>query len=195
MLLPFIAWAITGVFFFIKPGYSEAYEKLPVTTYPTISHFTSAEGNKWSEIRLIHSIVGEHLLVKNENNQWVHLNSATMLPIDKPSEYQVKLLIKDAIKNNVERYGELVNIDGLIASTSTNVTITLNWDTMTLHQKGLDTEFIQTMYRIHYLKWTGIKLVDNVLGVIGLVLVILLAVLGIILSFKRSTTLSNVPKK
>lgn len=195
MLLPFITWAITGVFFFIKPGYSEAYEKLPITTYPSIANFTPLADNKWSEIKIIHSILGEHLLVKNEDNKWSHLNRITMVPIDAPNEHQIELLVKDAIKHNIERYGELVSIDGLTASTSTDVSITLNWNRMTLHQKGLDTEFIQTMYQIHYLKWTGIQVIDSVLGIIGLALVILLATLGVILSFKRSTTSVKASKR
>lgn len=195
MLLPFITWAITGVFFFVKPGYSEAYEKLPITTYPSITQFTPIIDNKWSEIKIIRSILGEHLLVKNEDNKWSHLNKATMEPIKLPSTHQVERLIKDAIKHNVERYGEVVSIDGLTISTSTQVNITLNWTQMRLHQKGQDTEFIQMMYQIHYLKWTGIEAVDNVLGIIGLALVMILALLGTLLSFQRSVSINKTIKK
>jgi len=126
------------------------------------------------------------VLVKNEDNKWSHLNKVTMEVVEAPGADQVKLLIKDAIKHNPDRYGAVNKIDGLVASTSEQVNITLDWNKMTLRQKGTDTEFIQMMYRIHYLQWTGIKVVDNVLGVIGLVLVIILAGLGITLSFKRS---------
>ena len=59
---------------------------------------------------------------------------------------------------------------------------------MTLHQQGSDAEFIDMMYRIHYLQWTGIKIIDNVLGIIGLALMIVLAGFGLLLSFKRSTS-------
>lgn len=182
-------------FLFVKPGYSEAYEKLPVTTYPSITPFIPIADNQWSEIKIIRSILGEHLLVKNEVNKWSHLNKATMEPIKLPNAHQVERLIKDAIKHNVARYGEVVSIDGLTILTSTQVNITLNWAQMSLHQKGQDTEFIQMMYQIHYLKWTGIKYVDNVLGIIGLGLVIVLALLGIILSFQRSASINKTIKK
>lgn len=191
MLLPFIAWAITGVFFFIKPGYSEAYEQLAIKTYPSINSFTTPNTNQWSEIKIIHSILGEHLLVKNEENKWSHLDRTTMQTIEMPSALQVETLIKDAIKHNVERYGNVVSLDGLTALTSTQVAITLNWSQMRLYQKGSDTEFIDTMYQIHYLKWTGIKAVDNVLGVVGLALVIILALLGTMLSFKRYSSVNK----
>ena len=45
------------------------------------------------------------------------------------------------------------------------------------------------MYKIHYLQWTGIKSIDKVLGIIGLVLVLLLAFLGLRMSiaYKKDT--------
>lgn len=191
MLLPLIAWAITGVFFFIKPGYSEAYEQLAIKTYPSITSFTIPNTSQWSEIKIIHSILGEHLLVKNEENKWSHLDRTTMQTIEMPSALQVEALIKDAIKHNTERYGNVVSLDGLTVLTSTQIEITLNWPQMSLYQQGPDTEFIDTMYQIHYLKWTGIKAVDNVLGVVGLALVIILALLGTILSFKRYSSVNK----
>ena len=59
---------------------------------------------------------------------------------------------------------------------------------MRLYQKGEDTAFINTMYKIHYLQWTGIKSVDKVLGIIGLVLVVILAMLGTVMTFRRKAT-------
>ena len=184
MLLPFITWAITGVFFFIKPGYSAAYEKLSISTYPSISTLVLPLDNQWSEIKRLKSVVGEHLLVR-EKDIWTHINPATMEIVKTPSEQQIVLLIDDAIKGNLERYGEVTSLNTLTATTSTEVNITLNWQKMSLHQKGSDTEFISLMYQIHYLQWTGIKAIDNVLGIIGLALVIILAFMGILLSFKR----------
>lgn len=188
MLFPFIAWAITGVFFFIKPGYSQAYERLQITGYPNITSFQPAADNEWSEIKIIRSILGEHLLVKNKDDDWIHLNKKTMELVQAPSPDQVELLIKDAIKEHSKRYGVINDVDGLVALTSNQIKITLNWDRMTLHQQGSDTEFIDMMYRIHYLQWTGIKIIDNVLGIIGLALMIVLAGFGLLLGFKGSTS-------
>lgn len=185
MLLPFITWAVTGVFFFIKPGYSSAYEKLFISTYPLISNITLPVDNQWSEIKVLRSVIGEHFLVREEG-VWFHLDPSTREVVKTPNEQQIKLLIGDAIKDNLERYGDIISIDGLTITTSTEVNISLNWQKMSLHQRGTDTEFISIMYQIHYLKWTGIKAIDNVLGIIGLALVLILAFVGILLSFKRS---------
>jgi len=186
MLLPFIAWAITGVFFFIKPGYSQAYEKLAVKTYPGISSLHTIPDNQWTEIKLVRSILGEHLLVKNQKNDWLHIDKSTQQTIHKPSSAEIRRLVSDAISHNVKRYGEIESIHGLVVSTSTGIKVTLNWNNMSIHQKGSDTDFIQTMYKIHYLQWTGVKSIDNVLGIVGLALVILLALFGVTLSLKRS---------
>ena len=184
MLLPFIAWVITGVFFFIKPGYSEAYEKLVVQQYPTHHQTNLPYPNNWFEIRTFRSILGEHVLVKSES-QWLHLDVHSFKPVNAPTPDNVKLLITDAIKNNVKRYGEVISVNGLSVLTSTGVNITLNWQKMSLQQKGNDTEFISVMYKIHYLQWTGIESIDKVMGVIGLILVLTLALLGITLTVRR----------
>jgi len=34
LLLPFIAWSATAVFFLIRPAYEQAYERLAVREYP-----------------------------------------------------------------------------------------------------------------------------------------------------------------
>jgi hypothetical protein len=41
------------------------------------------------------------------------------------------------------------------------------------------------LYRIHYLQWTGIKSVDQVLGVVGILLIVALSLLGARLFFAR----------
>ena len=52
--------------------------------------------------------------------------------------------------------------------------------------RRLRTDRIDLLYRIHYLQWTGIKKLDNVLGMLGIALVIVLTTLGAWLAFKRS---------
>jgi len=186
MLLPLITWAVTGMFFFFKPGYSQAYEKLSIETYPINTSISPVKNNRWSEIRIIRSILGEHLLVRDLKKVWHHLDLNTLEPSLLPSERQVRLLVEDAIKHNSERYGDVFFINKEEVVTSTNVAISLNWQTMSLKQKGDDTEFIQLMYKLHYLQWTGFPLVDKFLGSIGLLLVLILAFFGIFLSFKPS---------
>jgi len=183
MILPFFAWAITGVFFFIKPGYQKAYESLPVKSYQLNTLPVISIAEDWQEVRWLRTILGLHLLVKSEGN-WQQLDIETLQVRKIPLEEDIKRLIDDAIKNKVDRYGDILSIEGLKTVTNTDIIINLNWDQMALYQKGADTDFIDTMYKIHYLQWTGIKSVDRILGVVGLGMVIMLAVLGLSLTLR-----------
>ncbi|XQW85234.1 PepSY domain-containing protein [Thalassotalea piscium] len=187
MLLPFIAWAVTGIFFFFKPGYQEAYQSLSVKLYPLKHHIPMPQTSTthWLAIKQYRTILGDHLLIQNEQG-WQQLNPINFEVIPSIPVEQVKLLVNDAIKENPDRYGEIVAIDKFKITTSTDVNITLNWPQLTLRQQGKDTDLINTIYDIHYLRWTGIKALDRVLGVVGLLLVVLLAGIGTYLTFTKS---------
>ncbi len=186
MLLPFICWVITGVFFFIKPGYQNAYENLVIRTYP-LNQLNDLKFKDADEVRILRSVLGEHLLVKREGG-WRQLHPITYEELETVNEQQIRQLIEDAIQLNPERYGKIQSIDGVKVIMSTDVTINLNWSEMRLYQSGTDTDLINWMYKIHYLQWTGIKEVDRYLGVIGLALVLCLAFLGVFISLKRKAT-------
>jgi len=193
MLLPFVAWAITGVFFFIKPGYKAAYESLPVKTYPLSIESMIAprlpNTVDWIELRQIRTILGDHIIAKNVDG-WQQLSPLSFEVINKPTSEEVSLLVKDAISINKVRYGDIKSIDDLSIITTTNIRISLNWKQLSFYQQGKDTDFINTMYDIHYLRWTGIKSVDQVLGLVGLALVLILAGLGILIMVKRQKKLT-----
>lgn len=163
MILPFISWAVTGGYFFIKPGYKAAYESLNVKTYPLALVPKLNHDKTWLEVRLMRSILGVHLLVKSDKG-WQQHDLHTLKVIDKPLKAQVESLTLDAIAINPHRYGKIKSIQGLDVITDTDTRITLNWPQMRFYQQGKDTDFINKMYQIHYLQWTGIKALDDVLG-------------------------------
>lgn len=184
MVLPMIAWTITGVFFFVKPGYQQAYQSLNISYYPLATNLQVAPNNDWQEVRWKRTILGLHLIVKRDN-RWTQLNPDTLEEIQMPSVEQVKRLITDAISSDTARYGEIKRIDGSKAITSTDVVINLNWQQLSLSQQGTDTNFINQMYKIHYLQWTGIESIDRFLGIIGLATVLMLALIGLKMAFRR----------
>ena len=184
LLLPFIGWAVTGVFFFIKPGYQQAYQGLAVKNYPIETELKIQPSDQWKEIRLLQSILGSHLLVKTSDG-WQHLDPTSLLPKQLPNKSNIKKLVSDAIESDETRYGEIAEINDLIVTTTKDIRITLNWSQLSLRQKGPDTDFINQMYKIHYLQWTGIESVDQIMGLVGLAAVLLLALLGLKLAFKR----------
>jgi hypothetical protein len=63
----------------------------------------------------------------------------------------------------------------------------LDWNKLSLFQRGKDTDRIDLLYKIHYLQWTGIKPLDKVLGMLGILLVLALSALGARLLFSRGS--------
>ena len=184
LVLPMLAWTITGLIFFIKPGYQGAYEQLSIKTYPLSASLVVIPKKEWREVRLIHSILGEHLLVKLDNKT-VHLDPVSLAVKAIPSEQELKTLLRDAFSRNNERYGDILSVNGLSAKTTTGVEVKLDWANLRLSQSGQDTQLINQLYKIHYLQWTGHKTVDQFLGVLGLILLISLTLLGVRLYIKK----------
>jgi len=182
LFVPLLAWASTGIVFLVKPGYAGAYEMLSIKTYPVSEAAASANAapQSWDEIRRLRTILGDHLLVRS-GQSWQQLDPQSLAPRQEPSADDVRRLIADAVTQNAARYGELSTVDGLQAQTTTRVAITLDWNRLSLSQHGEDTEWIDFLYRIHYLQWTRIDAIDRVLGVAGIVLIFALSGLGVVL--------------
>ena len=191
MITPFLGWALTGLVFFTKPGYTEAFESLSIKTYGNRDQFSFPVNEEWLEIRMLKSILGSHLLVKTING-WEHLNPTTLLALALPPKQDIRRLVEDAISVNPKRYGNIVTVIGNQIETDKNVTIQLDWSQMLLSQKGRDTALINTMYKIHYLQWTGIKIVDRVLGLLSLGLICILAIFGVLLLYFRRASRRDI---
>lgn len=177
MLLPLVAWAITGAIFFIKPGYGAAYDSLSVRTHPIAAPLTVTPATDWREVRYFRTVLGEHLLARTDAG-WKHFDPKTMQPRAEPGDTDLRALLTDAFAANPIRYGQVTGTDSLEATTDTGVRITLDWNRMTLSQRGRDTDRIDAIYRVHYLQWTGVDGVDRVLGGVGLLLLVSLSAAG-----------------
>lgn len=184
LLIPFFAWALTGLIFFIKPGYAAAYELLAPKNYPLVDQTPIKAQANWLEFRYIRTVLGNHLLVRTAEG-WANLDPVTQQPRPAPDEAELRTLLKDAFSLNSKRYGEIVSVTGNTAKTNTGVEVSVDWNRMSLMQKGRDTDRIDLLYKIHYLQWTGQKSVDRVVGLIGIALVLVLTTLGALLAFKR----------
>jgi hypothetical protein len=177
LLLPFFGWAITGLVFFLKPGYEGAYEGLSPKTYPLEGSLSIHPDPSWLEFRCFRTILGDHLIARTADG-WLHLNPRDLRPRSLPTEGEIRRLLTDAISANPGRYGKIVSLSGDTARTDTGVEITMDWTSLSLQQKGRDTERIDQLYKIHYLQWTGIRSLDRAVGFVGIVLVIALTLLG-----------------
>jgi hypothetical protein len=186
MLLPLLGWSATGAIFFIKPGYEGAYDLLTVKTYPIDRALSIAPQPDWTEIRYVKTVLGDHVLARSPRG-WQHLDAETFTARPAPTSDEVRRLVQDAFVRNPSRYGRVLTIDGLTATTDTGVRVTLDWTRLTLSQRGRDTDRIDWYYKVHYLQWTGISGVDRALGAIGLVLVATLSALGVWIFVRGST--------
>lgn len=184
LLVPFFGWAITGLVFFIKPGYGDAYELLTPKTYPLDRAVVVTAEPGWREFRCLRTILGEHLLARTDSG-WLQLNPMDKQPRARPGDAEVRLLLNDAFSANPKRYGEIVDVSEETIRTSTGVEVILDWNRLALQQAGHDTKRIDLLYRIHYLQWTGVKGVDRLVGLVGLVLVMVLTTLGAWLAIRR----------
>jgi hypothetical protein len=196
LILPMVGWAVTGFIFFVKPGYGDAYEALTVKTYPLegstsilgletqaeLRLETQAELRTWLEYRVFKTILGEHLLVRTATG-WQHLNPRTLQPMPEPSVDMVSGLVADAFTANPQRYGRITQVVNETVITDTGVEVTLDWNRVSLQQRGRDTDRIDRLYKVHYLQWTGNSRIDRVLGFVGLVLVLASTALGVRLAF------------
>lgn len=186
MLLPLIGWAVTGAIFFLKPGYNGAYETLLVKTYPFEAEQKITPDPAWLEMRFVKTIVGEHLLARTSNG-WLHYNPRDLQSRNDPSSDEVRALVSDALSSssNPTRYGHIVSVQDGNVVTDTGIRIELDWGRLALSQRGPDTDRLDTLYKIHYLQWTGMKSVDRLIGALGILLVFSLSVLGASLFFRR----------
>jgi hypothetical protein len=187
LILPFIAWSITGMIFFIKPGYGDAYAMLSPRFYPPETTYTITPAEDWQSFRLVRTLLGDHLLVRKTDGAGLHLDPAT-LENRAPQTEDLESLLEDAIANQKERYGTIDSLEDNTAKTSTGIKLSLDWTSLSMAQYGSDTRLIDSLYRMHYLQWTGIKSVDRVLGMVGLVLLVLMTISGawLLLKGKRN---------
>jgi hypothetical protein len=79
----------------------------------------------------------------------------------------------------------LLKVSGDTASTDTGVEVAVDWKRLSLQQRGTDTGRIDLLYKVHYLQWTGVTIIDRVVGIVGIVLVLVLTVLGAWLALKK----------
>ena len=178
MLVPLLLWAGTGLIFLTKPGYDLAYEKLSPTLYRFDRAIHLENPNNWAQVNILRTILGYHLLVLDDDT-WTHLDPFTLKVKPQPTSDEIAALVADAIVGREARYGAVTHSEGFTVFTDTGVVIKLDWDTLSLQQRGADTRLIDSLYRIHYLQWSGSDNVNRLLGFLGLALLSALTLLGL----------------
>ena len=174
-----------NTFHLMLRGYDGAYEVITIKTYPLDQKINVAPNENWDEVRVIKSVLGNHLLVTVEGKT-NHVDFNTLKQKPMPSVTEVTHLVEDAIADKKDRYGSVLSVDGATAYTTTGIKMTVNWDELKLNQIGSDRRFIDGLYKIHYLQWTPWRLANYVLGIVGLLLLVTLTVLGLRMYLKNT---------
>lgn len=191
MLAPLLVWIITGAIFHLKPGYADAYDLPAIAALPLESPPPAPPlppGTR--ELRVVRTVLGLHFLAKTEEG-FQQLDPVTGAPRPLPEPAALVSLLNQALEANPARYGEVraeqLSSEGetVSATTSTGVALRLRWGSLSLSQRGPDTERIDWYYRLHYLQWTGVETIDHVLAVVGLLLLLSLAGTGLRLFLAR----------
>lgn len=177
LLLPLAAWTLTALFFLLRPGFEQAYAPLQPNRLPLDPAIQLQPDPAWEEARLFRTVLGHHLMIR-EAGQWRHLNAATLEPFAPPDRIALQALLEDAFLSNPQRFGRLVTAEEGQATTDTGVHISLDWNTLTLSQSGRDTRWIDRVYAIHYLRWTGHRRIDQAWGLLGLMLLLYMTYSG-----------------
>jgi len=177
LLLPFLVWSLTGIFFLFRPPFFEAYEQIPIKQYPLLNSSLEVASDNWVEVRQIRSILGNHLLVRNTDG-WMHLRADTKETWELPSESELTQLLQDAFQFNSDRYGMITEIKENKGITNTGIEIEIDWPTLSITQVGMDRIWIDRIYNLHYLRWSGIEWLDNIVGILGLCLLVYMTFSG-----------------
>jgi hypothetical protein len=184
LLLPLTAWAASGLVFLIQPGYEQAYEQLAVRQYAMSGELPVLPRQSWREIRYFQTVLGKHLLVR-EPDGWHHLHAESGETWPLPDATGIAALLEDAFSSNPERYGNVISVDGNRINTDTGVELSLHWPTLSISQRGRDSRWIDRIYSIHYLQWTGVAALDKLLGIFGLGLLFYMSFNGVRMAFPR----------
>lgn len=208
LLVPLLTWTVTGAVFILQPGYRSAFELIEITTYPLQTPVRVRSQPEWHELRVLRTVLGKHLLVRNLEGQWQQLHPVSLQPRPMPTTDQLQQLLDDALRHDPGRYGTVIALEKIEppaapntdsaplaepqterlpvsaprevrALTSTGITLMLDWPSLNLRQSGPDTELINRLYSLHYLQWTPNAALNRSLAILALIGLLVLSIVGI----------------
>jgi uncharacterized iron-regulated membrane protein len=197
LVVPLIVWSVTGLLFHLKPGWSRAYDMLDaeqpletanVTPVATVVA-TFPEGVQ--HLELFGTAIGPMYRITTKNGTAL-VDATTGTRRSPLTESDAKALVLDAVSHSREKagYGELAATeakdDVVRFRFSGGVIVDIDRNDARISQHGSDTERIDWLYRIHYLKWSGKKTLDRVLALVGLALIWAVLIPGLVLAWRRA---------
>lgn len=203
LVLPLVVWGITGLLFHVKPGWVGAYEMLPYSRQASrlpegiLNPRQLAPDRKVARASYQNTTIGTiaHLTTDDETLLFDATTGAQLSPLSEENARKLAGATASMSSYFGERYGRIT--ETRIAEPYVEVhfeggaVIKVHRHRPELMQSGPDTDRINWLYRMHYLQWTGIASIDNVLGLVGIVLIWSLAFLGVWLALPRRRAVSS----
>jgi uncharacterized iron-regulated membrane protein len=196
LVVPLIVWSVTGLLFHLKPGWARAYDMLdaerPLETAQVtpISTIAAMFPEGIQRLELFGTALGPLYRVTTGSGS-VLIDATTGARRSPLTESDARTLALDALSRSRQKagYGEITTTeareDVVRFRFSKGVTVDVGREDARISQRGSDTERIDWLYRVHYLKWTGKKTLDRVLSVVGLALIWLVMIPGLVLAWRR----------
>ena len=200
LVLPLFLWTATGLLFLVKPGWRGAYElldpfheeRLDLASLVPLSLVVGEPGASGtvSRLELVSTALGPLYRLSGPGGATRLVDARTgsvLSPLG--SDAGAKVAADAAGRAQASaRYGAITAAreegDAIRVSFAGGAEIRVGRDDLSLSQSGADTSWIDALYRIHYLQWTGIAAVDGTLELAAIAGTWALAALGLCL-FRR----------
>lgn len=191
LVAPLVVWSITGLLFHLKPGWKRAYDMVsiekPIDQPLTTTNVVAVQSlPPFKRLELFGTALGPMYRLDRS----VLIDATTGKSRSPLSNEDARTLAQDAVARSAQRagYGTFVDAkadESTVHVRFANAVVDVDRASGSLSQRGADTERIDWLYRIHYLKWTGVASVDRVLAIVGLGLIWFAMFAGIVLYVRR----------
>lgn len=200
LALPFVVWTVTGLLFHLKPGWAQAYEMLSIeddaASLPLDAVPPPLAGRGAArKAELFVTAIGPLYRVTSvaAGSRTVELVDArTGAPVSPLGADAAQELATDAVRRSPYRteYGAVAGLEATDRTFAVRFVggqvVRVDRRSGALAREGRDTSRIDRLYRLHYLKWTGVAVIDGGLSVVAIVAAWLLTALGLVLFVRKS---------
>jgi hypothetical protein len=195
LIAPLAIWTVTGLLFGLKPGWRRAYELLAVERPGEAidaATLVVAPGSlgRVERLELFSTALGPVYRVTRDGAVSL-VDGRTGQALSPLDAARARALAEDAVARSPHRaaYGgvsdTIVGDREVVVRFAGGPEVTVDRDGGRLAQRGRDTARIDWLYRLHYLQWTGVAVVDRALPVVAIVAVWLLSGMGVWLLLRR----------
>ena len=196
LLAPFLLWTATGLLFLLKPGWGPAYELLDpfeTSTLNLAAVLTPTEALRLAglkdnpeRVELGQTALGPVYRVRFRSASSL-IDARSGRVVSPLTEEEARAIAASAASRAIapERYGAVLGSSTVGPAVEVRfaggAVVTIDQTSLSVSQRGPDTDRIDALYRVHYLQWTGHPTVDRALAIFAIGATWVLAIVGALL--------------